>query len=260
MIRWTRRPGRRVSPGPYVAVLLTAIYGLGVCSGAQAHDNSRHGAQDTPRTGVTEARIIVDESDGTRFEAPRPGTYRLPVIKPGVDGDVLDTDSRRRRIFDVIGDRIALISFIYTRCSDARGCPLAVTVFYEVEDMMAADPELARNMRLLSLSFDPDHDTPSVMAEYSGYHSRSESRAARSWEFLTTASQDELGPILAGYGQYVVSEWDDTGQPTGAFSHVLKVFLLDRARQVRNIYSTSFLYPQLIASDVKTLLLEEEGE
>jgi cytochrome oxidase Cu insertion factor (SCO1/SenC/PrrC family) len=246
--------------GPGGAVLLAAITGLGAPPGAEAHDISQRGAQDQPRDGVSEARIVIDESDGTRFKAPRPGTYRLPVIKPGVDGDVLGTDGRRRRIFDVIGDRIALVSFIYTRCADARGCPLAVTVFYEVEDMMAADPDLARNMRLLSLSFDPDHDTPSVMADYSGYHSRGEAGAARLWEFLTTASQKELGPILDGYGQYVVAERDDTGQPIGAFSHVLKVFLLDRARRVRNIYSTSFLYPQLIASDVKTLLLEEAGE
>jgi hypothetical protein len=44
-----------------------------------------------------------------------------------------------------------------------------------------------------------------------------------------------------------------TGQ---AFSHVLKVFLVDAGGWVREIYSTSFLVPKVVVNDVKTLLLE----
>ena len=52
---------------------------------------------------------------------------------------------------------------------------------------------------------------------------------------------------------------DGKGTPTGVFSHVLKVFLIDRQGRVRNIYSAAFLYPELVMADVKTLLLEETG-
>lgn len=239
------------------AVLLAALVGIAV-SGAHAHDLTGAPPPSQP-AAAGEARVIEDPYDGTRFEAPRPGSYRLPVIKPAVDGDVLDMQGRRLRLFDVLGDRITLVSFVYTRCEDAKGCPLAVSVFYELEDMMAADPELGANLRLVSLSFDPGHDTPAVMAEYSGHHSLSANGKAPLWAFLTTASEAELQPILEGYGQYVVPERDPDGQLTGAFSHVLKVFLVDRERRVRNIYSASFLYPKLVISDVKTLLLEEAG-
>jgi hypothetical protein len=67
-----------------------------------------------------------------------------------------------------------------------------------------------------------------------------------------------LQPVLDGYGQYVVHEYDDHGRPTGGYYHVLKVFLIDPDRKVRNIYSTGFLYPELIINDIKTLILERE--
>jgi len=231
--------------------VLAALAGIAVAA-AQAHDLKRKHAG--------EAGVIAEPSEGIRFDAPRPGSYRLPAIKPAVDGDVLDAQGRRRRLFDVLDNRITLISFVYTRCDDAKGCPLAFSVFYELEDLLAADPELGANLRLVSLSFDPGHDTPAVMTAYAGHHSLSAGGKAPLWAFLTTASEAELQPLLEGFGQYVVPERDPEGRPTGAFSHVLKVFLVDRARRVRNIYSASFLYPKLVVSDVKTLLLEEAGK
>jgi len=35
---------------------------------------------------------------------------------------------------------------------------------------------------------------------------------------------------------------------------VLKVFLVDRAGQIRNVYSTGFLVPQVVINDIKTVL------
>jgi cytochrome oxidase Cu insertion factor (SCO1/SenC/PrrC family) len=39
-------------------------------------------------------------------------------------------------------------------------------------------------------------------------------------------------------------------------SHVLKVFLIDRSGYVREIYTSTFLHPQTIMGDIKTLLME----
>jgi cytochrome c peroxidase len=78
------------------------------------------------------------------------------------------------------------------------------------------------------------------------------------WQFLTTAGERELKPILSAYGQKVRREYDAQGRPTGTFSHLLRVSLIDREKRIRNIYSVSFLHPDLLVSDVKTLLLESE--
>ena len=60
------------------------------------------------------------------------------------------------------------------------------------------------------------------------------------------------------HGQDVFVTWDRSGkQPRRELSHVLKAFLIDRAGDVREIYSSMFLYPRLVLNDIETLLMEE---
>jgi cytochrome c peroxidase len=64
---------------------------------------------------------------------------------------------------------------------------------------------------------------------------------------------------LSAYGQWVIRDYDDNGDYTGTMSHILRVFLIDKNRNIRNIYSTSFLHADTVANDVRSLLLEEEA-
>lgn len=196
---------------------------------------------------------------GLEYEPPAPGSYRLPPVQPAADGAVVDADGTARRLHDYLGDKCVLLSFVYTRCANPRGCPLASAVFRRIEREMKKDPELTENLRLVTLSFDPDRDTPEIMREYLGDQDYLETRwNVRPWAMLTTSTEAELEPILEGYGQYVVREIDETGEPTDRLAHVLKVFLIDRDRRVRNIYGSGFLKPPIAVNDVKTLLMEEE--
>ncbi len=188
------------------------------------------------------------------YEPPAPGTYPLPVIMSAVDGDVLDSDGTRRRLFEVLGNGIALLSFVYTSCSDADGCPLATHVMRQVAAYIDEQGNLSGQLRIVTLSFDPERDTPEAMRRYAG-----ESEPAGNLVFLTTASREVLQPILDGYGQYIVREPDPAGAFGGGYSHILKVFLIDRHKRVRNVYSVSFLYPQIIINDVKTLMMQKKG-
>ena len=198
--------------------------------------------------------------EGLEYVPPAPGTYELPPIGPAADGAVVDADGTSRRLFAYLGDRYVLLSFIYTHCTQSEGCPLATGILSMVKEALASDLELAQRVRLISLSFDPDRDSPAVMRRYEeegrldGPDSR---RPNLSWSFLTTASRADLEPILEGYGQSILREVDARGKPTGNFSHVLKVFLIDRSRRVRNIYSTSFLHPNVAINDLKTLWMED---
>lgn len=189
------------------------------------------------------------------YEPAAPGTYALPVIKPAADGEVLDTDGTPHRLFGYMHRNIVLLSFIYTRCSDARGCPLATSVLYAIEDALRHDNALSRQVRLLTLSFDPMHDTPEVIRRY--IHAEAESKTPKLWHRLTTVSPQVLQPLLDGYGQYVVPILDAQKGNTGSYSHLLKVFLIDRQQRVRNIYSVDFLHPKVVLNDIKTLLIAE---
>lgn len=194
---------------------------------------------------------LLGAADG--FEAPMPGTYSLPVIKPAADGDVLDTSGNRRRLRELTRGKVTVMSFIYTRCAAARACPYATGVLNQLHRRSLGEPELAAGLRLVSLSFDPEFDTPTHLARYSRW--AAERPGACDWHFLTAASGTELQPILDAYGQ-AVSRKRNPGDPEGPLNHVLRVFLVDAAGRVRNIYSSGTLDPRLVLADVRTLLLE----
>ena len=77
------------------------------------------------------------------------------------------------------------------------------------------------------------------------------------WLFLTTTSEQALEPIIKQYGQMVIKEFDDEGDFKGTMAHVLRAFLIDRSKNIRQEYSVSFLHDQLVSTDIKTLLIED---
>ncbi len=200
----------------------------------------------------------ADSAPTAGFRAPRVGTYTLPPIQDAVDGTVLDADGSRSRLFDYLGDRYVFLSFIYTNCGIASGCPLAFATLHAMQRRLDAAPELQDQVRFITFSFDPERDTPAVMRRFTPRGYADTPISDRSWVFLTTPSRVELEPILEGFGQYIVPEVDESGEPTGDLSHILKVFLIDRQRQVRNIYSSSHMQPALVLNDLKTLVREDE--
>ena len=144
------------------------------------------------------------------------------------------------------------MSFIYTRCAAAKACPYATGVLMQLHRESADDTALAKELRLVSMSFDPSNDTPERMAAYSTL--AAERPTAAPWRFVTTRSQAELQPILTAYSQ-AVDKKDNPLDPTGPLTHNLRVFLIDRSGNIRNIYSSGTLDPRLVLADVRTLMM-----
>ncbi|HBA64953.1 MAG TPA: photosynthetic protein synthase I, partial [Methylococcaceae bacterium] len=185
-----------------------------------------------------------------QYELPTVGSYLLPALGKAADGKILDEQGQAVNLHQLMGDKIVLLSFIYSTCSDVNGCPLATGVFHKIKNRLKKDPELSRQLRLLTLSFNPEQDTPNKMKQY-GEHLQDENIE---WRFLTTASETELRPILDNYRQSIQKVYDENGRFTGTFSHILRVYLIDRNKKIRNIYSVSFLHTDTLINDVKTLL------
>lgn len=187
------------------------------------------------------------------FTPPAPGTYQLERIMRAPDGNVVDTDHKAVRLDNYTKGKITLVSLMFTACSDEKGCPLAFFTIYKIKRNLEKTHGADGQVQLVSLSFDPEHDTPEVMRAYGGKHVSG--GTAVSWHFLTTASKSDVAPILDGFGQ-------DVSKPAGGDSdremvHVLKLFLVDKQGWVREIYTTSYLVPQVVVNDIKTLLLED---
>lgn len=187
------------------------------------------------------------------YDAPTPGAYKLPVIKPAADGALLDSAGKPVRLGQLTRGRITVMSFIYTRCAAAKACPYATGVLMQLHRESAEHPALAKKLRLVSMSFDPVNDTPERMTAYSRI--AAERPAAAPWHFVTTSSQAELDPILTAYGQ-AVDKKKNPLEPTGPLNHTLRVFLIDGAGNIRNMYSSDTLDPRLVLADVRTLMLE----
>jgi cytochrome oxidase Cu insertion factor (SCO1/SenC/PrrC family) len=184
------------------------------------------------------------------YVPPAPGTYALPVIDSVADHAVVDVRGRPTTLRTVIGGRLAVVAFVYTSCNEAAGCPVSMSVLRALDRAIAADRDLVKRVTLVTVSFDPERDTPAHLAAVRRLH-----RPASDWQFVTTRGDDELQPILADFDQPVAKLRYPDGNWTGLFRHVLKVFLVDAESRVRNVYSVGLLNPTLVLNDVRTLLL-----
>ena len=97
-----------------------------------------------------------------------------------------------------------VVTFIYTGCPLPDFCPLLDRRFAALQDAAAADPALVGRVRLLSVSFDPDADTPEALAAHAA-----KVGARGDWHFAT-APRDTVDRFAAAFGVTVIREADRT--------------------------------------------------
>lgn len=187
------------------------------------------------------------------FVPPPPGSYQLQRIQRVADAALLDSTGRAVRLAALTQHKITLLTFFYTYCVDPLGCPFAHSTLAELRDRVRSDRGLAGQVRFVSVSLDPTHDTPTAIASY-GREFAVDPKFE--WRFLTAHAVSELMPVLDDFGQDVSVEVDDGGRATRTLHHMLKMFLIDARGEVREIYTLAFLQPQVMFNDIKTLALE----
>ena len=218
------------------------------------------------RAGLT-LLLLVSVASGTEdpgkasaprmeFVPPPPGSYRLQKIQPVADARFLDSSGLTVSLSALTRGKITLLTFFYTYCVDPLGCPFARVTLTGLRDRVAADPALAGRVRFISVSLDPTHDTPEVIASYSKEFTID---PQFDWRFLTARSVTDLLPVLDDFGQAVSVEMDANGHATRTLHHMLKMFLIDAHGEVREIYTLSFLQPQVMLNDIQTLAMEPDG-
>jgi protein SCO1/2 len=85
---------------------------------------------------------------------------------------------------------VLFVTFIYTRCPFPDFCPRMSTNFAEINKQLAANPALS-HAHLLSISFDPEHDTPKVLRDYGFSVAHTHDPALFShWEFAVPSAAD----------------------------------------------------------------------
>jgi len=136
-----------------------------------------------------------DPASSSSFHVPQPGDA-VP------DFALLDQNGKRIHLRSFRGDAL-LLTFIYTRCPFVDFCPKVSDNFAHVYAMLRDETGPQSRIRLLSVSFDPAHDTPAVLRQYAASfsHTTGTDRPFDRWDFAA-APEKELPEIAKFFGLY----------------------------------------------------------
>ena len=169
------------------------------------------------------------ERDPT-FPAPAP-SKEVAVGQPVPDFELTDQSRRAVRLSQLQG-RVVAITFIYTRCPLPDVCPRLSNNFARLQQRFR--DRMARDLTLLSVTFDPQYDKPEVLAE----HARGWKADSEGWRFLT----GDLPQIREVCGLFGVDFWPDEGLIT----HSMRTAVIDRqGRLAANLPGRDFTAGQL---------------
>ena len=115
------------------------------------------------------------------------------------------------------------ITFIFTRCPLPNFCPRMTSNFADAQKKLLARPNGPTNWQLLTISFDPEFDTPAILKSHA---ERLEADPER-WQFLTGAPS-EITALSQQVGQ---TFWREEG----ALNHNLRTVVVDSAGRIQKI-------------------------
>lgn len=136
-----------------------------------------------------------------------PAASFITPLKPGdaaPDATLRDETGAPLALKDWRGSAVA-VTFIYVRCPLPQFCPMLDRRFSEVQRALGATPALSGRARLLSVSFDPDADTPEQLRA----HAAKLGANPAIWKFAT-APRETVDRFAAAFGVNVVREKDRT--------------------------------------------------
>ncbi|MEZ5566050.1 MAG: SCO family protein [Gammaproteobacteria bacterium] len=117
---------------------------------------------------------------------------------------------------------VTIVNFIYTTCQTI--CQVLGTEFQDLQARIEADNRLRERVRLVSISFDPAHDTISVLRDYAGHLGANPDV----WTFVTVPDDQQLRQLLSQFNVVVIPDGN------GGYAHNAALLIVDgRARLVR---------------------------
>ena len=206
--------------GLFITAAAAALLGLGCSQGG--HEEQGGQASRTMEVEISEGgRVVKFEMDA-------------PVI------DLVNQDGERVTNEDLKG-KVVLINFIYTNCQES--CPVMVHKFMNISEEMKN--ELGRDLLLVSITMDPERDSPEVLKEFAGKMDIDTSK----WMFLT-GDRDTVGKTLKAFHFYYVKNED------GTFGHANTIILLDRKGKWKYNFSVLTVPVDIVIERVKKELTE----
>lgn len=186
------------------------------------------------------ATLVVNGGDVYVQELRKTGHAALPAnAKPVRIMDVMaagdpvpedalvDQSGATRHLSDWRGQTLA-VTFVYTRCPVADFCPLMDRHFADLQRAILADGGLREKVHLVSITFDPAHDTPAVITA----HAKERGADPRVWSYLTGAPA-AIDHLTSRFGVSAIDEHDSADSIT----HNLRTAVIDAQGRLVTIYN-----------------------
>lgn len=211
-----------------------------------------------------QATLVVSET-GTWLENPiitkiLPGsqnaTTEATSLEPqeGIeipDASLVNQDNKPIRLSQYKGGAL-LITFIYTRCPLPDYCTLMSNNFAEINRALQNDPALAPKTHLLSITLDPDYDTPKVLRSYGAAHTEKYGEEKfDTWEFAT-GKADDIKRLAQFVGLSYVTDKDQ-------IVHSLRTAIVTSDGRLFKLYRGNEWKPEELLRDLKSLQLQSTG-
>ncbi|MDO8689593.1 MAG: SCO family protein [Dehalococcoidia bacterium] len=174
-------------------------------------------------------------------EAPQ-----TPLAQASPQFSLVDQNGQEVMSADLRG-KVLLMDFIYTSCTDA--CPALEAIMDNVRRNLG--DAFPGKVNLVSVTFDPEYDTPVVLKRYASGAGWDVS----GWHFLT-GSQVDVASVNTAFGSIYQMQGENADQGSArGFVHNTLIVLIDQDGRVRRHYSGPDLSTSpKILDDVRALL------
>ena len=192
-----------------------------------------------------EQLIISRESaDPTAHTADAPAEAKAGDDVPNYG--LVNQDGKAIKLHNYRGKAL-LLTFIYTRCPMPDQCNLMSENFANIETELRKQPNLFERTHLLSVSFDPEYDTPAVLRSYGAAHSgRYSEENFQHWEFAS-GTVDQIKGIAQFFG---LRYYEETGQ----IIHSLRTAVITPDGKIYKVYRGNEWKPDEVLKDVEAIL------
>ncbi|MGB8013116.1 MAG: SCO family protein [Terriglobales bacterium] len=179
---------------------------------------------------------ITDES----ARAPAKPAAAPHMLMPGEripDATLINQDGRTIHLSDFAGKAL-LVTFIYTRCPMPNFCPRLSSQFAKIHDELKKHPEDYAKTHLLTISFDPKYDTPTVLRKYGLAYLDGDASGFAHWDFASANSTD-LGRVAQAFGL-------DYQEEDNQITHNMSIVLIAPDGKVAKFWSTDWTWTELM--------------
>ena len=172
-----------------------------------------------------------------------PKSESLPTIGPAPAFTLTAQDERRVSLAD-LRVKVVVLTFIYTTCADT--CPLLTAKMASLQGRLG--PDFAQRVFFVSITVDPERDTPAVLKGYGAAH------GARfdGWAFMT-GTPGEIREVAKRYGIF------SKKTARGDVDHTFLTSVIDARGVLRVQYLGVRFDPTELLDDVRSLLGEAAG-